>query len=77
MSFKHYWKAEESLARVPACAGNERLSSLSQGTGSGPEVREWQQVRGKAAGGKRTESVPAMTLDKTKQMVKSWLPKIH
>lgn len=66
MSFKQYWKAEESLARIPACAGNERLSLLSQGTGSGPEVGEWQQVRGKAAGGKRAGSVPAMTLDQTK-----------
>lgn len=75
MSFKQYWKAEESLPRIPAHAGSKRLSPLSQCTGSGPEVREWQQVRGKAEGGKRTTSAPAVTPDQAKQMVKSWLPK--
>lgn len=52
-------------------------SLLSQCTGSGPEVREWQQVRGKAEGGKRTRSALALTADQAEQMVKSWLPKIH
>lgn len=77
MSFKQYWKAEENLPRTPACAGSKRLSLLSQCTGSGPEVREWQQVRCKAEGGKRTRSAPAMTPDQAKQTVKSWHPKIH
>lgn len=41
MSFKQYWKAKENLLRIPARAGSKILSSLSQCTGSGPEVREW------------------------------------
>lgn len=77
MSFKQYWKAEDSLPRIPASAGSKRLPLLSQCAGSGPEVRKWEQVRGKAEGGKRIRSAPPMTPGQPKQMIKSWLPKIR
>lgn len=53
ISFKQYWKAEESLPRIPAPVLGVKDSSFSQCAGSGPEVKgvaadkeqslEWQK----------------------------------
>lgn len=78
ISFKQYWKAEESLPRIPAPVLGVKDSSFSQCAGYQVlKLREWQQIRNKAWSGRKIRSVAAMTSNQAKEMAKSWLPKIH
>lgn len=78
MSFKQYWKAEESLPRIPApVLGVKDSLHVPSVLDQVLKLKEWQQIRSKAASGKRIRLAAAMTPDETKQMAKSWLPKIH
>lgn len=78
ISFKQYWKAEESLPRIPApVLGVKDSLHFPSVLDQVLKLREWQQIRNKAWSGRKIRSVAAMTSNQAKQMAKSWLPKIH
>lgn len=54
MSFKQYWKAEESLPRIPApVLGVKDSLHFPSVLDQVLKSREWQQIRSKAESGKR------------------------
>lgn len=78
LSFKQYWKAEESLPRIPApVLGVKDSLYFPSVLDQVLKLREWQQIRNKSWSGKKIRSVVAMTSNQAKQTAKSWLPKIH
>lgn len=77
ISFKQYWKVEESLPKIPApVLGVKDFLHFPSVLDQVLKLREWQQIRNKAWSGKKIRSVAAMTPNQAKQMAKSQLPKI-
>lgn len=67
MSFKQHWKAEESLPRIPApVLGVKDSLHFPIVLDQVLKLRERQQIRNKAASGKRIRLAAAMTPDQAK-----------